>query len=108
LTPDAQSLDQLAKSGSDLGKLHQFDFLLRFPSQNAAERASLELVGFAFDPRIERGKTPNDWVIHAIKKMYPIESDLNGLREKLDAIAATGHGTYEGWKAKVFVPKPAG
>jgi hypothetical protein len=40
--------------------------------------------------------------------MYPDEPDLSGLRDKLDAIAQRGQGTYEGWKAKVFVRKPGG
>ena len=42
-TKDALALAQLEKSGSDLAKLHQFDFLLRFPAQKAAERSTLML-----------------------------------------------------------------
>jgi hypothetical protein len=40
--------------------------------------------------------------------MYPSEPDLAGLRDRLDAIAAAGKGSYEGRKAKVFERKPAG
>ncbi len=99
---DAQSLEQLAKSGSDLTKLHQFDFTLRFPTQKAAERAELELMGFAFATKIGPGKSADERVIVATKKMYPVESDLMGLREKLNAIATTGRGAYEGWKARLL------
>jgi hypothetical protein len=97
---DARGLERLAKSGSDLSRLHQFDFSLRFPTQKAAERAELQLIGFAFATKIEPGKTATERVIQASKKMFPIESDLMGLREKLDAIAAEGHGVYEGWQAR--------
>jgi hypothetical protein len=97
---DTQSLEQLARSGSDLAKLHQIDFTLRFPSQFTAERAALELLGFAFVAKIGPGKTAEERVIVATKKMYPVETDLAGLREKLNAIAAAGRGTYEGWRAK--------
>lgn len=100
-SPDGKLIDQLAKSGSDLTRLHQFDFALRFPSQTIAERAELQLIGFAFRTSIGPGKTPAERVIHATKVMYPVESDLQGLREKLDAIAAEGRGVYEGWQAKV-------
>jgi hypothetical protein len=99
-SPDAQGLEQLARSGSDMAKLHDFGFSLRFPTQKAAERAELQLIGLAFSTRIEHGKTADEWLIQATKKMYPVESDLAGLRDKLNAIAAAERGVYEGWRAK--------
>lgn len=107
-SPDALGLAELRKSGSNLEQLHQFDFTLRFPSQQAAQRAELDLISFAFEPTTERGRSDAEWIIHAIKVMYPAENDLAGLREKLDAIARKGRGAYDGWTAKVFVRKPAG
>ena len=100
-TQDAVALAQLEKSGSDLAKLHQFDFLLHFPTQRAAERSTLMLEGLAFATRVERGKSDTDWLVHAVKRLYPVESDLIGLREKLDDIARQYKGAYTGWKAKV-------
>jgi Regulator of ribonuclease activity B len=100
---DARSLEALAKSGSDLEQLHHFDFTLRFPSQKSAERAELQLIGLAFATHIEPGKTPEERVIRAAKTMYPVESDLLGLRDKLNTIAAAGRGVYEGWRAKSAV-----
>jgi Regulator of ribonuclease activity B len=108
MNSEAQSLEQLAKSGSDLTKLHQFDFTLRFPTQKAAERAEFELMGFAFATQIGPGKTADERIIVATKKMYPVESDLMRLREKLDAIAAAGRGAYEGWRAKLLAPVKPG
>jgi hypothetical protein len=99
-SPDAQSLEQLARSGSDMAKLHDFDFSLRFPTRKAAERAEMQLIGLAFSTRIVQGKSADEWLIQATKKMYPVESDLSGLRDKLNAIAAAEHGAYEGWRAK--------
>jgi Regulator of ribonuclease activity B len=102
---DAQSLEQLARSGSDLTKLHQFEFTLRLPTQKAAERAELALMELAFATQIEPGKTAEERVLRGTKKMFPVESDLRGLRDKLNAVAATHRGVYEGWRAK---PAPAG
>ena len=100
-TKDALLLAQLEKSGSDLTKLHQFDFVLHFPSQKVAERSTLMLEGLAFTTRVERGRSDTDWVVHAVKRLYPVESDLIGLRDKLDDIARQLKGAYTGWTAKV-------
>jgi len=98
---DAQALEELARSGSDLKKVHRIDFFLHFPTQKAAEKAQMQLIALAFETNIEPGKTAGVWAIQASKSMYPIESDLMGLRDKLDAIAVAGRGGYDGWKAKV-------
>jgi len=98
---DSQALAQLAKSGSDLTQVHRIDFFLHFPTQKAAEKAQMQLIALAFETNIEPGKTAGVWAIQASKSMYPVESDLLGLRDKLDAIAVAGRGGYDGWKAKV-------
>lgn len=99
-SPDGKALDELARSGSDLSKLHHIDFFLNFPTQKAAEGAQLRLEGLAFATKIERAKTGEGWRVQGAKRMYPVESDLIGLRDKLEAIAGELHGTYEGWRAK--------
>lgn len=100
-TADGLALAQLENSGSDLEKLHQFDFVLRFPTQKAAERSTLMLEGLAFATRVERGRSDTEWLVHAVKRLYPVESDLIGLREKLEDIARQHRGAYTGWTAKV-------
>lgn len=100
-SPDKVSLDQLASTGSDLSKLHRFEFLLHFPTQKAAERAATKLMPLAFETKVERGKSDAEWLVKGGKRLYPIESDLSGLRDKLNAVASQEHGTYDGWKAKV-------
>ena len=99
-SPDGRLIDQLARSGSDLSKLHEFEFTLRLPAQVAAERAELQLVGLAFKTRIEPGKSAGERVLRGTKVMYPLEPDLEGLRAKLNAIAAEARGVYEGWQAR--------
>jgi len=101
-TSDAVALAQLERSGSDLSKLHQFDFTLRFASQKAADRSTLLLEGLAFATRVERGRTDTEWMVHAIKRLYPVESDLIGLRDKLDDVARQYKGAYLGWKARAW------
>jgi hypothetical protein len=97
LSPDAQSLEQLAKSGDDLSRLHRIEFRLRFPNEEQATEAAVRLEDLAFAATFERDGAGEGWVVIALKRMYPVESDLAGLREKLDVIAAAGGGSYEGW-----------
>ena len=97
-TPDGVALAQLKKSGSDLSKLHRVDFRLVFPSQEAAEQAEAQLVELAFKPETGQGEG-EEWIVVASKRMYPVESDLKGLRDKLEVIARQGRGTYTGWTA---------
>jgi len=97
-TPDGVAIAQLAKSGSDVSKLHRIAFRLVFPSQEAAEQAESQLVELAFVPETGPGES-DEWIVVATKRMYPVESDLKGLRDKLEVIARQGHGTYTGWTA---------
>jgi hypothetical protein len=97
----------MSESIPDPEKLYRIEFTLRFPTKIAADRAELELIGLAFETKVEPGKTASERVIRAFKVMYPNEPDLAGLRDKLNDIAAQNHGSYDGWKAKPYVRKPA-
>jgi hypothetical protein len=65
-SPDAKGLEQLLKAGSDLAKLHRFEFTLRFGTKFSAERAAGELLGVAFESKVERGKSDSEWLIAAV------------------------------------------
>jgi hypothetical protein len=98
---DAQSFEQLAKSGTDLSKLHRVEFQLRFRSEDAAEQAAVRLEDLAFATTIEHDEAENSWVVLASKRMYPVESDLKQLGDKVRTVAADGLGSYEGWRARL-------
>jgi hypothetical protein len=99
-TADGLLLEKLAKTGANLLQLHRVDFRLRFPSEAQAKEAVVRLEDLAFAAVPERSGKGDGWTVLASKKMYPVESDLVGLREKLDVIAAAGGGSYDGWQAK--------
>ena len=96
---EAEALRKLAESGSVLSKLHRVQFTLRFPSEEAAAQAVTRLDELAFSSTIEPDDASENWAVLASKRMYPKESDLEGLRDKLREVAAEGRGTYEGWSA---------
>ena len=97
--PDAMAVQRLAKSGSDLSKLHRVEFHLSFPSENAAADAVARLEELAFATTLERDDATDEWVVLAAKTMYPVQSDLAGLRKQLESVAVEGGGSYEGWRA---------
>ena len=100
-SPDRMRIDKLVKAGSDVSKSHHIDFYLRFPTQQAAEKAETKLISLAFATSVERTKAGSEWLVVASKVMLPVEPDLSGLRDKLNYIAAADHGVYEGWETKV-------
>ena len=99
-SPDALLLARLAASGADLSVLHRFEFRLHFPTQFKADEASLKLEALAFATTVSQDANHNRWQVLGVKRMYPVESDLLGLRDKLEVIATEGRGRYEGWLAK--------
>ncbi len=60
--PDSMAVQQLAKSGSDLSKLHRVEFHLSFPSENAAADAVARLEELAFATTLERDDATDEWV----------------------------------------------
>ncbi|MEN9704709.1 MAG: hypothetical protein RLZZ393_588 [Pseudomonadota bacterium] len=96
---DAAALAKLAASGDDLTQLHRIEFTLHFPSQFRADEAVLKLEALAFATTVARDARGGGWQVVGVKKMYPVESDLLGLRDKLDVIATEGKGSYDGWRA---------
>ncbi len=96
---DARALEQLARSGANLSKLHRVEFILLFPSEDDAAQAAAHLKELAFATATEHDEPQDKWVVLAAKVMYPVESDLATLREKLNAVAKESHGAYDGWRA---------
>lgn len=98
---DAQAYQQLKKSGSDLSMLHRVEFRLRFKSEADVEKAKAQLEALAFQTQSQPdANKENTWVVLATKVMYPVETDLTQLSEKLKTIAEEDFGTYEGWRAR--------
>ena len=96
---DAQALQQLKASGSDLSKLHRIEYVLRFPIEDDAARAVAQLEALAFMVTRERDDANDRWVVQATKRMYPVQTDLEQLSTKVKTVAAEAQGTYEGWRA---------
>ena len=96
---DAQALQQLKQSGSDLAKLHRVEYQLRFHGQDDSAVAAARLEDLAFAVKRERDDATDSWVVLASKRMYPVQSDLEQLSTKVKTVASESQGAYEGWRA---------
>jgi regulator of RNase E activity RraB len=100
--PDAKVLVQLAKHGSDLGKVHAPDFALVIPSEKSALQAAATLKKRGFSVRVDRDESPDNgfWVI-ATRKMMLELSALQQLAIEMQALAEEHDGDYDGWGAEI-------
>jgi hypothetical protein len=100
--PDAWVLSKLRQAGSDLNKAHPIEFFLYFPSSEAADRvaAKLESQGFTVKSGVNP-KSKDQWSVAATKSLVPELAEMVRLRSTLGELAATEHGSYDGWGTEV-------
>ena len=84
--------------------LQRVVFRLRFPDARSAAAALPKLEALAFATQREPAAGGSERFVLATKVMYPRETDLQGLRDKLEVIASEGGGSYVGWQAFPHTP----
>jgi hypothetical protein len=92
---------QLRKAGSDLSKPHTIDFYLYFPGQSAAEQAAARMRQTGYTVEVKRAAKGDDWLCLGTKQLIPELSTIQAITRGLNALAASLHGNYDGWEAKV-------
>ena len=102
MDPDAATLRQLQKAGSDLAKPHTIEFFLYVPTEPAAleAAASLRLEGYTAEVRAAAGDDER-WLCFATLTVVPAHATLHGAREQLERLAAELGGEYDGWAAQI-------
>jgi len=102
--PDATTLTELARAGSDLQRSHEMEFFLYVPDRRSADAvaAQLEVEGFAVE--VKAAEEGGDWLCLATRTMVPTLDELQRLRRHLAAVAASREGAYDGWGATVVGP----
>lgn len=99
--PDAWVIAQLERAGSNVGRAHDIEFFLYFPTREAADRAAVSVAALGMVVKVDRPASGNLWLVFATRQMVPAEKELARLRRALEAIAAAGQGEYDGWGAPV-------
>jgi regulator of RNase E activity RraB len=101
LDRDESVLAELKKVGSDLSKPHGIEFFLYLPSEDAARQAAEKLTVDGFDVEPAPAAEGTDWVCVATKTMIPNLADVQRISGKLETLAASLGGVYDGWGSPV-------
>jgi Regulator of ribonuclease activity B len=98
---DAQTLRALREAGADLSKATDVEFYLYFRTGDAAERAghSAQLPGFS--ATIKPGRAGKNWLCLLSGRMVPSEDEIGAASARLQMLADSFEGNYDGWEAKV-------
>jgi len=99
--PDAETLSALVRAGSDLGRPHDIEFFLYFPSREAADQAAGQLRDEGFATAVSSSDAGDDWLCLATRTMRPTLDELQRLRRHLAAVAESRDGAYDGWGTTV-------
>jgi regulator of RNase E activity RraB len=99
---DAVTIEELARSGSDLSRPHRIDFFLYVPSRPAAEELATELRAQGLQVGVERETDGHDWLCLASVEMLPELGLLRSWRARLTALAEARNGVYDGWGTEVL------
>ena len=99
---DARLIDQLRKRGSDPFKPHDLDFFLAFPTREAADGVSAQLMteGFKTDVIDTPESGELRYSLHAQKSLQLTVPDMQDLSRRLTDMAIAKGGRYDGWSAK--------
>jgi hypothetical protein len=98
---DADVVEQLRRSGSDLDKPHHIEFFLYFPSESTARQAAATLTRTGFTAKVTLGADSANWLCLATKSMVPRVEALREIRANFSALATELGGEYDGWGTPV-------
>lgn len=98
---DAATLRALRDAGADLTKETEVNFYLYFPTREAAERAAEHARTPTFTATVRKGSLGETWLCFVTSRMVPSEPAIRAAATRLQAVAATNGGEYDGWEAAV-------
>ena len=98
---DAATLRALRDAGADLTKETEVNFYLYFPTREAAQRAAEQARTPSFTATVRKGALGDSWLCFVTAQMVPSESAIRSAATRLQAVAASNGGEYDGWEAAV-------
>jgi hypothetical protein len=106
--PDAATLGELARAGSDLERSHEMEFFLYLPDRTSADAVAAQLEAEGFAVGVKAAEAGDDWLCLATRTMVPTLDELQRLRRHFAAVAESREGAYDGWGATVVGPEDRG
>jgi hypothetical protein len=95
--PDALTLAELRKAGSDLSKPHLIEFFLYFPNRDSAEEVAEILRTEGYELTVSLGADNVNWLCFATKPLTPSQKTLAAIRDHFEALVISRSGEYDGW-----------
>jgi regulator of RNase E activity RraB len=99
--PDAETLEELARVGSDLSRSHEIEFFLYMETEAQAHAIATQLQREGFRAEVRPTETDTCWLCLATRSMQPDLEALHQLRARFTALAEEAGGAYDGWGATV-------
>jgi hypothetical protein len=101
LEGDRQTLNALRKAGADLTRPTEVNFYLYFPTQAAAADAAAQAQTPELPARVMPGPDGKAWLCFVSGTMVPTELAIRAASTRLQAVATSLGGEYDGWEAAV-------
>lgn len=92
---------QLRSVGSDVSRLHRFDFYLYVPTDAEAKAASLKIRSKGLSVEVRRAATGSTWLCLVKSNVVPDSHQLTEIGRLLTALAIEYQGEFDGWEAEV-------
>jgi hypothetical protein len=98
---DTRTLRALLQSGADLNKETDVEFYLYFRTRQAAERAAHSVQLQEFSATVSLRADGKKWLCLLKGRMAPTEKAIRLASTRLQGLADSLEGDYDGWEAKV-------
>ena len=99
---DQATLDSLRDAGSDLSKVHPFDFYLYHENKAGAQRICAELEQSGFQVSVSEGAIQGEWLCLARLSFLPSVEKLSELSRVFEELINVHGGEYDGWETIVI------
>jgi hypothetical protein len=98
---DRATLDQLKKAGADLSKPTEVLFYLYLPDQALAMKAAERATTTNLSASVDRAAKGSSWLCLVKGEMVPALAAIHAETRRLEDIATSLGGEYDGWEAAV-------
>ena len=99
---DQATLNALQEAGSDLSKVHPFDFYFYHNEQLGAQQLCAELRDSGFQVTVRAGAIEGEWLCLATLNMVPSIDRLTELNSDFNGLIDQYGGEYDGWETIVI------
>jgi len=96
---DALTIEALKARGVDLTRERDVRHHLYFPSESDARRAESQLRSEGYRVEARPAAQGSEWLALASHATVVSETSIAAVRARLEALARSLHGEYDGWEA---------